>query len=78
MSNKQAGSPSALAEVMTLQEVSRYLRIKPEQISKLAKTGRFPGRLVGNRWRFLRQEIDEYLTGVDLKDRANTEGGKDG
>ena len=49
------------SELMTVQEVAEYLRVKPSSIYEWAKNGKIPGVKVGRLWRFKREQIDEWL-----------------
>lgn len=48
--------------VMTVQEVARYLRMKPVTIYKHAAQGKIPGFKVGASWRFKRRTIDQWIS----------------
>ena len=48
-------------EVMTFDEVRRYLRIPRSSLYKLAQEGKIPCQKVGRHWRFRRQTIDHWL-----------------
>jgi len=50
-----------MTEVMTLQEVARYLRVTERTIYRLAKRGSLPGTKIGHSWRFDKASIDEWL-----------------
>ena len=50
-------------EVMTIDEVARYLRVAPSTVYRQAREGRIPARRVGHRWRFSRTAIDRWLRG---------------
>jgi excisionase family DNA binding protein len=47
--------------VMTIKEVSEYLRLAESTIYKLAKEGELPGRKVGGAWRFSKMRLDAWL-----------------
>ena len=47
--------------IMTVAELALYLRLHEQTVYKMAKEGRVPAYKVGNRWRFLRRDIDEWL-----------------
>ena len=47
--------------VMTIQEVSAYLRLGQSTIYKLVKDGELPGRKIGGQWRFSRRKLEEWL-----------------
>lgn len=48
-------------EVLTIDELSEYLRISKSSLYKLAQVGKVPGQKVGRHWRFHRAAIDEWL-----------------
>jgi len=47
--------------VMTITELSVYLKISKSTLYKLAQEGKVPGQKVGRHWRFHREVIDEWL-----------------
>ena len=47
--------------LFTVQELARYLRMKPLTIYKHASAGRLPGFKVGAHWRFKRDTIDKWI-----------------
>lgn len=49
------------ASVLTIGELSDYLRIPRSTLYKLAQEGEIPGQKVGRRWRFLRKAVDRWL-----------------
>jgi excisionase family DNA binding protein len=50
-----------LPEVLTLEEVSQYLRLPMETLQRQALQGKLPGRKIENEWRFLKLAIDDWL-----------------
>ena len=48
-------------KLMTVQEVSEYLRVHPSTIYRLLKRGGLPGFRVGSDWRFQSEQIDRWL-----------------
>ncbi|MDF5731640.1 MAG: helix-turn-helix domain-containing protein [Rhizonema sp. PD38] len=50
-----------LPEVITLEEVSEYLRLSVETLQRQALLGKLPGRKIENEWRFLKVAIDDWL-----------------
>lgn len=48
-------------EVMTLDELSVYLKIPKSTLYKLVQEGRLPGQKIGKQWRFGKQGIDLWL-----------------
>ena len=50
-----------LGGVMTIDELSEYLRISRSTLYKLAQEGRVPCKKVGRHWRFRKRAIDRWL-----------------
>ncbi|MGB3640774.1 MAG: helix-turn-helix domain-containing protein [Rivularia sp. (in: cyanobacteria)] len=50
-----------LPSVLTLEEVSEYLRLPIETLQRQASQGKLPGRKIENEWRFLKVAIDDWL-----------------
>lgn len=50
--------------VMTVPEVAEYLRVSKSKVYELAQREKIPCRKVGGSWRFLRSQLDEWLTGT--------------
>ena len=48
-------------DILTIQELQRYLKIPTPTLYVLAQNGRIPAAKVGRHWRFRRAEIDEWL-----------------
>ena len=48
-------------EVMTVKEVSVYLRLAQSTVYKLVNEGKLPGRKVGGTWRFSKKGLDVWL-----------------
>lgn len=49
-------------EIMTVRDVSRYLKIAESTVYRLAQTGELPGRKIGGMWRFSKHAIDVFVT----------------
>jgi len=47
--------------VMTIDELSAYLKIAKSTLYKLAQEGKLPGQKVGRHWRFRKETIDKWL-----------------
>ena len=56
--------------VMTVDEVSAYLRIPKASIYKLAQKGKIPGQKVGRHWRFRREALERWLEAGDARLQA--------
>ena len=48
-------------EILTLEEVAHYLRLKPQTLYKWAQERRIPAVKLGKEWRFRRSIIDRWL-----------------
>ncbi|HKI77938.1 MAG TPA: helix-turn-helix domain-containing protein [Ignavibacteriaceae bacterium] len=48
-------------EIMTLEEVSAYLKVKPQTIYTWAQEKKIPAAKLGKEWRFKRSIIDEWF-----------------
>lgn len=48
--------------VMTIEELSAYLKIPKSTLYKLAQEDKLPGQKVGRHWRFHRETIDRWLS----------------
>jgi excisionase family DNA binding protein len=52
-------------KVMTLREVSEYLKVHPSTIYRQLKRGTIPAFKVGSDWRFNIESIDRWRLGQD-------------
>lgn len=50
------------ARVMTLREVADFLKVHPNTIYRLARTGKLPAFKVGTDWRFQRSAVDAWAS----------------
>lgn len=50
-----------LPSVLTLEEVSEYLRLPIETLQRQARLGKLPGRKIENEGRLLKVAIDDWL-----------------
>jgi len=48
-------------EILTLEEVAHYLRLRPQTIYKWAQEKRIPAVKLGKEWRFRRSILDRWL-----------------
>lgn len=49
------------SSVLTIDELSEYLKISKSTLYKLAQVGSIPCQKVGKHWRFHKDAIDEWL-----------------
>ena len=47
--------------VMTIEELSKYLKISRSTLYKLTQEGKLPAQKVGRHWRFHKEAVDEWL-----------------
>jgi excisionase family DNA binding protein len=52
-------------DVLTAAELAKMLRIHPVTVRLKAASGDIPGRQVGNRWRFSRTKIMQWMSGSE-------------
>ncbi|MBN2269060.1 MAG: helix-turn-helix domain-containing protein [Sedimentisphaerales bacterium] len=48
-------------DIMTLEEVAAYLRLKPQTIYTWAQDKKIPAAKLGKEWRFKKSMIDEWF-----------------
>jgi excisionase family DNA binding protein len=48
-------------DIMTLEEVAKYLKLQPQTVYKWAQEGQIPGAKLGKEWRFRRTILDEWI-----------------
>ena len=50
-----------MEELLTLKELSKYLKISKPTIYKMVEQGKIPALKIANQWRFKRGDIDSWL-----------------
>jgi excisionase family DNA binding protein len=53
--------PLTRDDVMTAREVGALLHLPGSSVYELARRGTLPGHRIGRAWRFIRQEIEDWL-----------------
>jgi len=48
-------------DIMTIEEVARYLKLKPQTIYNWAQNGKIPAAKIGKEWRFRKSVIDRWF-----------------
>jgi excisionase family DNA binding protein len=48
-------------DIMTLEEVAKYLKLKPQTVYKWAQEEQIPGAKLGKEWRFRKRILDEWI-----------------
>lgn len=59
--DQQMDSSSDSVSIMTIKEVSDYLKVTERTIYRLAAGKQIPAFKVGGSWRFSRSEIDQWI-----------------
>ena len=49
------------SDVLTIEELSSYLKIPRSTLYKLVREGKVPSQKVGRHWRFRKEAIDRWL-----------------
>jgi excisionase family DNA binding protein len=57
-------------EIMTVEQVARYLKLKPQTVYKWAQEGQIPGAKLGKEWRFRRRIVDQWIDNSILLSRG--------
>ncbi|MCX6321777.1 MAG: helix-turn-helix domain-containing protein [Bacteroidia bacterium] len=50
-----------MEDIMTLEEVAKYLKLKPQTIYTWAQDGKIPAAKLGKEWRFKKSIIDRWF-----------------
>lgn len=50
-----------MSEILTIKQVSDFLKVNERTIYKLAKCGEIPSFKVGGQWRFKKIDIDSWI-----------------
>src|SRR5690242_14519163 len=58
---KASARGSEVREVMDIRQASSYLGISPDTLYKYASEGFIPAFKLGNRWRFRRSRLEEWM-----------------
>lgn len=48
-------------EIMTIEEVAKYLKLKPQTIYTWAQNGKIPAAKIGKEWRFRKDIVDTWF-----------------
>jgi excisionase family DNA binding protein len=56
----------ATNELMTVQQVAKYLRYSPRTIYRLLKNRQIHAFMLGTDWRFRRSDIDQWISGRQM------------
>ena len=56
-----------MAEIATVKELAKYLKVKEVTIYRCAHEGRFPGIKIRGQWRFDKDRIDRMINQRDIQ-----------
>jgi excisionase family DNA binding protein len=56
-----------IARVLTVKDLSNYLKVHSSTIYRLLKAGQLPGFRIGSDWRFNIEEIDRWRAGCEQR-----------
>ena len=56
-------------ELMTIDEVSKFLRVHRSTVYRLVRNGELPAFKVGDQWRFNKSQVDQWLSGIQQTGR---------
>lgn len=59
--------PAGTRELLTAEELARYLEVETSSVLEWAERGKIPGVREGNFWKFDRAKIDEWVSNEKLK-----------
>ncbi|WP_394204163.1 helix-turn-helix domain-containing protein [Shewanella waksmanii] len=48
-------------EILTIQEVAKYLKLNEKTAYRLTSEGKLPGFKVGGSWRFKRSDLEKWI-----------------
>jgi PTS system nitrogen regulatory IIA component len=58
---KRLGDAMNDEELLTSEQVAKYLKLNPRTVTNMAGRGDLPASKVGRHWRFRKSDVDEYL-----------------
>lgn len=61
--------------IMDIRAAAQYLMISPDTIYKYAITGFIPAFKLGNRWRFRKSSLDEWMVSLEATMAAERQDG---
>ena len=61
------GVSSKSLDVLTMDEVAKYLEVDKNVVSEWADSGKLPGKKDGSKWKFERAKIEDWLSNEKIK-----------
>ncbi len=62
-------------DVLTIEELSVYLKIPKSTLYKLVREGKVPSQKIGRHWRFRKEAIDRWLDDLPARAASSAAGG---
>jgi excisionase family DNA binding protein len=59
--DKEKGTMADSREVMNIRQASQYLGVSPDTLYKYVGEQKIPAFKLGNRWRFKKSKLDEWM-----------------
>lgn len=50
-------------EVFNPEEAAQWLRVSPQTVYRLLRSGKLPGKKIGQQWRIHKEDLVNYLRG---------------
>lgn len=72
---KEAENAQASHEIMDIRIASKYLLVSPDTLYKYATTGFVPAFKLGNRWRFRKSSLDDWMVSLEATMAAERQDG---
>jgi excisionase family DNA binding protein len=54
--------------ILTIDELSSYLKISKSTLYKIVREGKLPSQKIGKHWRFRKDAIDRWLEEIRIKE----------
>ena len=65
--NTKFSAPISHRELLTAEELARYLEVETSSVLEWAERGKIPAVREGNFWKFDRTKIDEWVSNEKIK-----------
>ncbi|MGA9790604.1 MAG: helix-turn-helix domain-containing protein, partial [Terriglobales bacterium] len=75
-SNAQGNGMADSREVMNIRQASQYLGVSPDTLYKYVNEQKIPAFKLGNRWRFKKSKLDQWMEEQSMKMETEPRGKK--
>ncbi len=69
---REKGNMADAREVMNIRQASQYLGVSPDTLYKYVGEQRIPAFKLGNRWRFKKSRLDQWMEEESSQNEAQT------